>query len=442
MKKSIFIIIPILLIIALLPPYSVYVHARNAIQRTNLARDIQLLLSLNGIYKGPMDGICGELTEQAIKKYYNILTNMPNGHICNNEVRDKITHDLGEIITTSTARSHVSQMQDTSNDKDTLKSRVEELETKINNTNSTIKALGDSFSAHFVTQFNNLASIGVSAFVTAISIFIAFVALIGNLLIKDAVKAAHDREMEKTQTALADMMSIASAEIGADFFATLGGHCIDLYKDFPEPAGRHQPQYKSYVSMAASIATDGYKYSLELKELMKKQKKVVEETKKDIEKRELKERKILVCLNNYVFYLAQNGDKHAVETVLNELIKIASDKKAKGDPDWYSLEDTIAWAKLHIGRYTATQTKNAVQLLIDNPDIDHQWKIETKVRYDLHDKCKSNENEKVKLLLPVRPQDGGVALTNTFRSGFWARTGHRTCFTVMRGWKTIRLFKR
>jgi hypothetical protein len=69
MKTHILIISLIILIIALLPSYSVYVHAMDTTQKTNIARDIQLLLSFKGKYKGPIDGICGKLTKGAIEEY-------------------------------------------------------------------------------------------------------------------------------------------------------------------------------------------------------------------------------------------------------------------------------------------------------------------------------------------------------------------------------------
>lgn len=56
---------------------------------------------------------------------------------------------------------------------------------------------------------------------------------------------------------MAEIQQTGKAEIMATVFATVGGYCIDLYKNFPEPApgGKHHELYKSYVNMAARLAT-------------------------------------------------------------------------------------------------------------------------------------------------------------------------------------------
>lgn len=105
----------------------------------------------------------------------------------------------------------------------------------------------------------------------------------------------------------------------------------------------------------------------------------------------IKEQIIVACLNNYVFYLAQRGseqerDNESVASVLPKLIKIASEREAKGERGWWNYQETVAWAKLQLGRALAPETKDAVQRLMDNPDIDLDWKKDTKARYELHNK--------------------------------------------------------
>jgi hypothetical protein len=60
-----------------------------------------------------------------------------------------------------------------------------------------VKKISDNFSTQFITKFNNLASICVAIAITSISIFIAVMVVISNVVINKAVKVAHAEEINK-----------------------------------------------------------------------------------------------------------------------------------------------------------------------------------------------------------------------------------------------------
>jgi hypothetical protein len=388
--RSISKLLVLMLIIGIIPPLAIYSWDAYARSTSDVTRAIQLILHLENFYNGPLDGICGPQTLGAIEKY-NQSVKMPAEIKCSSQFLQSL-EDTARAIpeNTSITQEHEHQEKDSGGDVITLSTRVTSLEETVKNTNSTLRSLIDSYSSELLSQFKSLASVGVSAYATALSIFIAFAALMGNLFIKDRVKEIHEEERKKASETFSLMMEtfshkvgIAGVEVGTDIFAILGGHCLDLYKDFPEPGGRHNKVYKSYISMAESISAHGQEYGQLLRGLLDKEDREAITT-QDVQKRARLERKIAVCLNNYVFYAAHNGDKVAVESVIDDLVKIASDKKAKGDPEWYSYEDTLIWARLHIGRYTAKDASEALQRLLDIPDISLQWKKAALERYELY----------------------------------------------------------
>jgi hypothetical protein len=65
-----------------------------------------------------------------------------------------------------------------------------------------------------------------------------------------------------------------------------------------------------------------------------------------------------------------------------ELLEII--EEMRGRPGEWDYQDTLAWANLHLRSNTVAETENVMQGLINRNDIDRQWKVETKERYEFY----------------------------------------------------------
>jgi hypothetical protein len=394
--KRIIITLLLALIIAPIPPLALYTWDAYARSNSNIARDIQLLLSLRGFYTGQLNGLCDAQTLQAIEKYDHTLTKRLTRSECSLQFLGSLENDMSAILVadTSTAHRTMAKTPDETNDISTINARLAELETNYKNTNSALKGLSDSLSAYFVTQFDNLASVGVSAFVTAISIIIAFIALIGNVLIKDAVKAAHDQELTKAQAKHDKMLKLATTQLSAAIYTSFGAHCINLYKDIPDPAtGVHRKNmYESYLDIAVHMTQRGYGQALELFK--------TQTDKPSIEQEDT----MKVCLNNYAYFLAERSsrecaraqeDKVKLGQLLPELKRISDANGKKSG--WWALQDTLVWVELHLGYKTGQDAKALIEGIILDSCVPEQFKEETRKRYIFFNQFPQNSGRKVEL---------------------------------------------
>src|ERR1022692_1559386 len=98
------------------------------------------------------------------------------------------------------------------------------------------------------------------------------------------------------------MISVAEAELSAKIYTQFASHSINLYKDFecPQPNGRHNKLYKSYLNIAATMAEYGYRNSVIMQDLLKKTKEDPSKEQKEVIKN---------CINNYVFFFSSRGEQ-------------------------------------------------------------------------------------------------------------------------------------
>jgi len=281
-----------------------------------------------------------------------------------------------------------------------LDNRISELGARLSNIETDVYKYKEVNDSRSTTHFIQLVIFGIGAFAVAITI----ATFIGNIWIKDRVNVLHDEAISQRKTQLADMTKATRANIGANIYATIAGQCIDLYKNIPKPSkgGAHHDLYIGHVNMAVTIAGVGYLYSKALKEYLGKQK----EGDLTVDEKTQFEELIYTSLNNYVFYLSQRGtptDMKIVGNVFPELMRIANKKEVNAENKWWYYKETVYWAKLHLRRTTAQETRDDVQRLLDNPDIDIEWKEDTKAHYDLHNKLCDRDIDKVILTTAQNP---------------------------------------
>lgn len=262
-----------------------------------------------------------------------------------------------------------------------------------------LKKLRDNFSTMFVTQFSSLASIGVAAALTSISILIAAMVFISNIVINEKVKSTHAEEMAKTRVRLKEITEVYHHYTSAKIYRLFATHSINLYKDLPAPTTGHQKNlYESYLNIAVDTAKTAYRSSEDLQECLRNQNLPASNEQKET---------IWACVNTYIFYLSErcnrgeHEDMDTVVSILPKLVKIISEIRDQREyrERWCNYQDTIAWANLHLGRKRAQETKNIVQELINLPDISPEWKSETKKRYDFFNKLQTEDENKVHLSL-------------------------------------------
>jgi hypothetical protein len=386
------------LIIGLIPPIALYTWDAYARSNSDIARDIQLLLSLKGIYTGQLNGLCDVQTLQAIEKYGHTLTKTPTRIECSSQFLESLKNDMSAILAADTlpANRTAAQKSDATNEVSSISTRLAALETNNKNTNAAVKGISDSLSAYFVTQFDNLASIGVSAFATAIAIIIAFTALIGNLFIKDTVRAAHDQELDKAKSEHAKMLKLATTQLSANIYTAFGAHCINLYKDIPDPVTvpHRKNMYESYLDIAVHMTQRGYGQALELFK--------TQTDKPSIEQEDT----MTVCLNNYAYFLAERSaqeharaqeDKVKLGQLLPELERISVAKGKKSD--WWAVKDTLVWAQLHLDHIEGQAAKAIIEEIINDSSVPEQFKEETRKRYIFFNKFPQNARRKVELFV-------------------------------------------
>jgi len=357
-------------------------------------RDIQLLLSLGGYYSGPLGGVCDTQTLEAISKYKQTNPNLNLLIECNNHLLKVLKDDFRSAAASFSNGSDLNKAKE-----------IGELRNEVKNANAAIKGLSDSFSSQFVTQYNSLASIGVTTILTAIAIFIAS----GTLLIKTAVEESHKQLLKESSEKLTSEIDAAKGEllkvattahhqISARIASNFSGHCINLYKDNPKPQetdGKQPPSYKlsniyeSYLQIALGLGQDGYDSACAMENSLKE--RLAEPTPEQ-------QQVAAHCLNNYIFYLAQReekADEANVRRLLTRLEELAVQNRSD-HKYWMDYQDTVIWVKLHLGDLSAEQARSAVESLISETSAPSAWRAAAKERYDFYDRFPSH-TEKVNL---------------------------------------------
>lgn len=279
------------------PP--LYAKYNYSLETTNIIRDTQLLLSLTGVYTGPLDGLCNAQTKQAINESTLAKTRLDKSLeiTCNIESLEAIKNDLrsvlmaGASITHSTATHNGNDVNDTITI-NSLSRELDDIKVSIRNTNAALKGMADGFAANFLNQYNGLASTGMTIFITGISVTIAVIALVSNLLrdfITKSVETSHNKFLEESNTMLqqaknaildqsnttlqqaketilqqakeeSKTMLLAQAVLSTQLYGTLGGHIVYFYQDLAHPEGTDKNIYTTYLSIGVRISTYGNQF--------------------------------------------------------------------------------------------------------------------------------------------------------------------------------------
>lgn len=355
---------------------------------TQLVRDTQDLLSHHNYPPGPLDGRCGNKTIKAIEKYVATLAQKPSGTACSVQVLTTLKDNLQSAKTTDIATLNL------------LSSKMEALTDDVNKIKSSFSQLNDSIYLKikdnmYTTLYNSLSSQGISAFVTSIILFITILIFVYGVL-EWHIRRSHRKALKSSKKILLEMIDssknemVAMAETAhARIYTMFSAHCINLYKDFQEPAGKNRHMYKSYLEIAVYMSTYGYLHAVRLQ--------------KSLEKRNIEESKVQkgifrATLNNYVYYLSEmnrNEDRSNIEEGIHKLEKIVNDEP--NNKESWQYHDTLAWANLQLRRTPMQESLRTIQNLINRKDIDLNWRAELVKRYDFYNLCRKNSEETIKL---------------------------------------------
>lgn len=273
-------------------------------------------------------------------------------------------------------------------------SKIINIDERITNIETEMSATNARQAANFEDQFGKLIQIIFAVMALSVTALI----FIANTWIKDKVTALHDAELEKAKTKLNTLVNTANADVGANIYTTISGHCIDLYKNFDDPVlgGRHYDLYRSYVSMAVRIGANAYIYASRLEQFIESQ---PADSLTAAERKKYK-KVIDYALNNYVFYLAQRSsakDREILKDLLPKLVKSSADRKNAYEEKWWDFEDTIIWAKLNLDRTQANLRRKELIDLIRTSGVDADWQLAVRERYALYNKTCTHEAQMVHL---------------------------------------------
>jgi hypothetical protein len=263
-------------------------------------------------------------------------------------------------------------------------SEIDSIRNSLKDTNDAVQRLSNRFSEHFEEQFRNLATIGVTTIITAISIVGAFAAFLGTAIIKEQVKTAHEAELKNAR----EFLAYQERAINASIFSMIAANAFHLYKYIRDPAGAHREIYLRSLNSAINFAEAAYEHSRNLDDLSDN----IKAASYNILKKDADYYVSLARhgVNNYLFYLIQRGnakDKILIEnTLLPKLVKISTETEVDKTYEWWCFKETVAWTRLHLGREDAISTAAVVQSLLNNPDIDPEWKSGVRAQYELYNK--------------------------------------------------------
>lgn len=374
-----------------------FIITRNvyALENTNVVRDIQLLLSLHGLYTGPIDGQCNDQTKQAITQYQKSSANWQGTEShdinCNVDSLNTIKADMGSLLNRANTQA--------------TSKEIEELKTRLNNTNAALKGITDGFASNFINQYNSLTSSGISAFITSISIIIALLSLASALLkdiIAKEVFGGSKKIVDNASEHLLALANIAHASLETKIYARLGGRIIlsqlvNFYKDHNCPATRRD-RYMAYLEGGAHIATVGNNSANALIRLYQA---------KNWEIPDDDAKWINACKNNFIFYVSAINDTYfniskSEDTIKNvgDVANTIKEFEAMLSDNLKTLsladnQETLIWAKLCLGIITGQVAKAQIELLARDCTISDVWKREVKERYEFYDRFPEHAGNKV-----------------------------------------------
>jgi|GEM_PF-3940836 hypothetical protein len=390
----------ILIICIFVPALTLHIYNGYAFDNANVVRDTQFLLSLNGSYTGPIDGQCNAQTKQAIAQYQNRLANAPPSVSrdidCNVELLNTIRNDISTALTTTNA---------------TVPSKeIDEIKTSLKNTNAALKGLTDGFASNFLSQYNSLASSGLSAFIAALFGTIAIIALASTLLkdfIKEYINTHTQAVLDKATDHLLTTANIEHASLATQIYARLGGRILlsqlnNFYRDPMCPQVHRRERYMGYLEGGAHISTVGNDSANKLIRLYREKKIPIPDD---------DAKWINACKNNFIFYVSAKHDTYfnisksedVIKTVgdvanaIKELEAMLSDNRKT-----LSLVDnreTLIWAKLCLGIMTGQVAKTQIELLASDSNINDEWKKEVQERYEFYDRFPEHAGNKVNLAI-------------------------------------------
>jgi hypothetical protein len=394
-------------------------YARSKIRATStvnndtvLVHDTQLLLSQSGFYTGHLDGRCDPQTEHAINTYVGTLSQKPNGTACSGPFLKTIIdtlllsaahviHPTNDTATINLLSSKVEAIKDDVNKTKSAETEdITSIKSELSKTNSAVTAVKDSIITNFTNEYSSLAGLGISSFVAFIGLLGASIIGIYSIL-HHYITNKHNELLASSENKLlvmiathnseiAAMAETAHADISTRIYTMFSAHCINLYKDLPEPAGKHWPMYRSYLEIAVYMSTYGYLHAILIL-------KSVEKTNKepsDVQKAVLRS-----ALNNYVYYLSEMNrkeDRSNIEEGIHKLEKIINEEQNNSESWQY--HDPLAWANLHLKRTSIQESTRAIQNLISRKDLDLKWRAELAKRYDFYNLCHTPE-EKISLFI-------------------------------------------
>lgn len=165
------IIIFSLLLIISFPIYSFWQNYNE-----NDVREVQLLLSLKGLYKGTIDGQAGALTKDAIRAYEVKNNLLPTG-VVSKPIKEKLYEDTKSLIATNESmigekRNPIEQVTSEATTISSLSAELDRVKANIQNSNASLKGINDGISGYFITSFSRLVAV-------VISVLAILIALIG-----------------------------------------------------------------------------------------------------------------------------------------------------------------------------------------------------------------------------------------------------------------------
>ncbi|UJP00089.1 MAG: peptidoglycan-binding protein [Nitrosomonas sp.] len=314
---------------------------------------LQRILTLKGMYTGPIDGISGPETNNAIRLYKKQI-----GWPVTNQISDQLIERLREEEKSILPNTN-SELPNSLNEEKlaALAQELKETQENLKNTNEALRTITNNMSDHFINNFNNLFTLLLSILaivVTAFSVWLGWYIPRFQEEITDKVRKAHDEMLRLTE-------SRVSARVLTDFSA----HCIYLYKDID----KSDTKYKNYLDMAISLS--GLAFD--------KAENLTDDSSLTGEDKKVKS----ACLNNRIYYLLERGtdkDKWEAEKHFKDLQDVAEEHEKSLITGWWSVKETLAWAMLKLYPDKKNEIKKIIQSLLTNSSLDAKWVS------DLHNK--------------------------------------------------------
>lgn len=324
-------------------------------------REIQVILSLKGLYDGRLDGLTGPKTERAILRYEQKLgwplTGAPSGRLLEGLRMERESALQGGI-----------RGNDDQKTSELLKRDLDHTQAHLDAVTSDVKAIQRANVDNLLSLQSALRAEGLMWLTLLVAFAGTVVTLIGGMVIRKRVKT-----LKKEHRTLTD---IARADISTYIFCVLGGRCIDLYAHL-NPVS--DTRYHGYLDMGVGLSTIAYQYAMYLRDNYSK-----------IDKKGLSDDMILTvnaCVNNYVFYLGERAseqDKQNARGALNELSDISERYERENTMGWWKYKETLLYAKLNFGWERPHEIQRELQCLFDDPRVPRRWTEKIKDRYEQH----------------------------------------------------------